>query len=120
MRSIPEGGGGGKPEAAESTLRVMVEMFCRAHHGVEKGAMCPECSALYRYAVERMRRCPYGADESGCSACRTPCYRPEMRARMRVVMRYAGPRMMLEHPIMAFRHYLKRRRRRGVRRSSGG
>ena len=29
-----------------------------------------------------------------------------MRARIREVMRYAGPRMLLSHPLMALRHLL--------------
>jgi hypothetical protein len=33
-----------------------------------------------------------------------------MRARIRAVMRYAGPRMLFRHPVLAFFHLLDRRR----------
>jgi hypothetical protein len=32
-----------------------------------------------------------------------------MRARIREVMRYAGPRMTLYHPVLAIRHLIGRR-----------
>jgi hypothetical protein len=31
-----------------------------------------------------------------------------MREKIRVVMRYAGPRMIYAHPIMGFRHLFKK------------
>jgi hypothetical protein len=34
------------------------------------------------------------------------CYQRERREQARVIMRYAGPRMMWEHPIMSVRHWL--------------
>ena len=34
-----------------------------------------------------------------------------MRERVRVTMRYAGPRMMLHHPILAVAHLLDGRRK---------
>lgn len=42
-----------------------------------------------------------------CSNCRVHCYRPDMRAEIREVMRFSGPRMMLHHPVMAVRHLLE-------------
>ena len=45
-----------------------------------------------------------------CSNCRVHCYRPDMRERIREVMRFSGPRMMLYHPVMAVRHLIESRR----------
>ena len=39
------------------------------------------------------------------------CYKPDMRQKVRQVMRYAGPRMMLRHPILAVRHMLDGKRK---------
>jgi len=39
------------------------------------------------------------------------CYKPEMRERIRGVMRFAGPRMALRHPLLAVRHLLDERRK---------
>ena len=32
------------------------------------------------------------------------CYQPAMRAQIRQVMRFAGPRMLLHDPVAAFQH----------------
>jgi len=34
------------------------------------------------------------------------CYAPEMREKIKEVMRYAGPRMLLSHPILAIAHLI--------------
>ena len=39
-----------------------------------------------------------------CSNCRVHCYKPEMREKIREVMRFSGPRMLLCHPILAVWH----------------
>ena len=39
-----------------------------------------------------------------CSNCKVHCYKPEMRARIQEVMRYAGPRMIFYHPLLAILH----------------
>lgn len=44
-----------------------------------------------------------------CSNCKVHCYRPEMREKIRVVMRYSGPRMLFCHPILALRHVAESR-----------
>jgi hypothetical protein len=49
----------------------------------------------------RKRRCARAAH----------CYRPEMRQRVREVMRFAGPKMLLRHPLLAVRHLLDERRK---------
>ena len=35
------------------------------------------------------------------------CYKPDMKEKMREVMRYAGPRMMWYHPIAAIKHLIR-------------
>ncbi len=39
-----------------------------------------------------------------CDRCEIHCYTREQLERIREVMRYAGPRMLLHHPIAAIRH----------------
>ena len=34
----------------------MIGLYCRAHHGTEKGALCPDCAALADYARTRSAR----------------------------------------------------------------
>jgi len=91
------------------TARTMIGMFCRRFHGKRS---CRNCDALLAYVEERIAKCPYGALKPACSQCRTHCYQEEMRQRIQEVMRFAGPRMLYRHPLMALRHLLNKRRRR--------
>lgn len=85
------------------TVRYMVEIYCKAHHGQIEG-LCQQCHDLLEYAEVRLDRCPYGQDKPTCNKCPIHCYKPDPKEQMRLVMRYAGPRMLLPHPILAIRH----------------
>lgn len=87
----------------------MIALYCRGCHG-SRGTLCPQCAQLAAYAAERSDRCPFMEEKTFCSNCRVHCYRPEMRRRIREVMRYAGPRMLFHHPVAAVRHALSARR----------
>jgi len=89
------------------TIGLMIEMFCRDHHG--RDGLCSFCRELLAYARKRTRACRFGKDKPACSACPVHCYRPEMRERIREVMRYSGPRMISRHPVLAVRHLLDKR-----------
>ena len=93
------------------TVRAMIGIYCRAHHATS-GQLCDDCSELLEYAYGRLGRCPFGADKPTCADCTVHCYKPAMRDRARAVMRYAGPRMLFKHPILALLHVLDARRNR--------
>lgn len=38
------------------------------------------------------------------------CYKPAMREKIREVMRFSGPRMMLYHPVLAVSHVIESRK----------
>jgi hypothetical protein len=81
----------------------MISIYCRGHHGPGRG-LCGECGELLDYALCRLERCPFGADKTPCARCPAHCYKPAMRTRIQEVMRYAGPRMLYRHPILALLH----------------
>ena len=83
----------------------MLRLHCRALHGGAAG-LCASCQELREYAGVRLARCPYGEAKPTCVECPIHCYERQMRERMRAVMAYAGPRMLLAHPILGFRHWL--------------
>ncbi len=87
----------------------MIALYCREHHGTGR-ELCADCSSLREYAVQRVQRCPLIEDKPTCANCPVHCYKPTMRERIRSVMRYAGPRMLRRHPILAILHVLERRR----------
>ena len=93
------------------TIRAMVRIYCRAHHGTSSD-LCQACGELLNYAMCRLDRCPFGADKTTCVQCPIHCYKPAVRQQVQTVMRYAGPRMILRHPILALWHVLDSRRKR--------
>ena len=42
-----------------------------------------------------------------CRRHEVHCYKPEMKERIRTIMRWAGPRMIIYHPVAAIRHLLR-------------
>ena len=63
--------------------------------------------ALNDYAILRSDRCPFMESKTFCSNCKVHCYKPEMREKIREVMRFSGPRMIFYHPVMAVRHVIE-------------
>jgi hypothetical protein len=92
------------------TLEAMIRIFCRDRHrgGHE---LCPECGGLRAYSGRRLDTCPFGEKKPVCANCPIHCYRPDMRGRIREVMRYAGPRMVWRHPVLAAFHLVDGRRK---------
>ena len=54
----------------------------------------------------RISRCPFMATKTFCSQCHVHCYTLEKLQAIKDVMRYAGPRMLLRHPVLVVRHGL--------------
>ncbi len=92
------------------TIETMVGMYCRGHRHDGRSPLCSECSALFEYAKRRLERCVFGDAKPACANCVVHCYKADMREQIRVVMRWAGPRMMLRHPLMAIAHMIAERR----------
>lgn len=95
-------------EQERATLLAMIHIFCKQQHG--GNPLCEECTQLWDYAEERLAKCPFGVEKPTCQNCTVHCYKPEMRERIREVMRYAGPRMIRHHPVMAIRHLIHNRK----------
>ena len=91
------------------TVGAMIGIYCRARHG-SAGELCADCAELLAYAGERIAKCPFGIDKPVCNHCTVHCYKPAMREEIQRVMRYAGPRMMRRHPLLAIRHLIRSRR----------
>src|SRR5512134_3605115 len=91
------------------TIRAMVRIYCCDHH-TAGAAPCGECALLMDYATRRLDRCVFGDDKPTCANCKVHCYNVAMREQVRVVMRYAGPRMIRRHPLLAIAHIVDGRR----------
>jgi hypothetical protein len=103
-----------KLEREKKTLLAMLRIYCRNHHGSTGKQLCPDCQQLREYADQRLQKCPFGAEKGPCSQCEIHCYKPEMRERIRDVMRYSGPRMLSSHPVLAMAHLIKERKHKSM------
>lgn len=95
----------GKLERERKTISNMVRIYCTKFHNPEDD-LCDDCRDLAAYTVECVTRCPCGEDKPACGLCRTNCFREDYYSRITVIMRYAGPRMICKHPLLAFSHLL--------------
>lgn len=86
-----------------ATIRAMVRMYCADHHG-QNPELCAECAPLLGYAARRLERCVFGDAKPTCANCTVHCYSAAKREQVRIVMRYAGPRMLLRHPVLGIAH----------------
>lgn len=87
-------------------VKKMIGLYCRKkHHGNE---LCGECRDLKDYALKRLSYCRFGEGKTACSNCPVHCYKPVYRQKIKEVMRYAGPWMILYHPVYSIKHLLNK------------
>jgi len=88
------------------TLEKMITLYCRLKHG-NKVEICDECSEVLKYAHSRLQSCPYKENKPECKNCNTHCYNEIMREKIRGIMRYTGPRMLIYSPVDYFKHVMR-------------
>ena len=91
------------------TLRIMLEIYCSGNHGTSTG-MCMDCKELLEYACKRVSVCPQNPDKPTCRECKIHCFAPDKRDKIRNVMKYSGPRMVLHHPLLAIKHLMREKK----------
>lgn len=91
-------------EKEQRTVEQMIRIYCR--HKDKSDELCPDCQALLEYARMRLTKCPFGEKKTSCRKCTVHCYRADMKERIKAVMRYSGPRMLLYNPKAAILHLL--------------
>lgn len=93
-------------EREQEMLPEMIRMYCHGVHKTSRGELCPDCTTLCAYALNRLEHCKFGNEKTFCSQCPIHCYNKEMREKIRGVMRYAGPRTIFSHPLAGTLHAL--------------
>lgn len=94
-----------KIDSEKKIVTYMIALYCRKKH--KRTITCADCRALMHYARNRLDKCPYGEKKPPCRKCATHCYRKDMRKKVRQIMRFSGPRMLLYHPVIYFKHLLR-------------
>lgn len=107
-------------EKEKKIIPVMIIKYCKGNHkavrkeqGIKGKEVCAECKELTEYALFRLDKCPFKVNKKFCSFCKIHCYKPEMREKIKQVMKYSGHRLMFRYPVFCFSHVaqlLKHRR----------
>lgn len=97
-----------KRDTEKKLVSLMIELYRKGHKNQE--GIDEECQELITYSDARIDTCPYMETKTFCSKCKTHCYKPDMREKIKQVMRYAGPRMLFHHPVMAIKHLIEEKR----------
>lgn len=95
-------------EEEKLTVSKMIHLYCRKKH--LRNNLCTECDGLHDYAMQRLDHCKFGEEKPVCAKCPVHCYKPDRREQIRVVMRFSGPRMMLNHPWLSIMHTVRKLR----------
>ena len=87
----------------------MVKIYCHGHkHQREnKKGLCPDCQELLDYSLFRLSKCPFKENKKFCSFCKIHCYKPDMKVRIKEVMKYSGPKMLFSQPIFSISHVVQ-------------
>ena len=91
-------------EREKQAVEVMIWLYC--HHRLKTEVLPSEYAELLTYAHKRLDCCKFGENKTSCKKCPVHCYAPAKRELIRQVMRWAGPRMIFYHPLIAIRHLL--------------
>lgn len=89
-------------EREKEVVGRMIELYCKKRLGMAE--VSDEYKEVEVYAHKRLDMCKFGNDKPACKRCPIHCYKPHMRDKIRTIMRWAGPRMMIYDPIAAIRH----------------
>lgn len=93
-------------EREKEVVGRMIELYCKKKLGMNE--VSTEYKELEVYAHKRLGMCKFGNNKPNCKRCPIHCYKPEMREKIRTIMRWAGPRMLIYDPIAAIRHLLNK------------
>ena len=96
--------GNNRIDREKRTVSRMITLYSKHKLGMKE--IPSELHELEEYAHQRLSRCKFGEHKPSCKRCPVHCYNPVMRQKIREIMRWAGPRMLLYDPIAAIRHLI--------------
>lgn len=89
-------------EKERKVVSLMIDLYCKKKHKTK--SLCKECQELKDYCNLRLDKCPFKDNKTFCSSCKIHCYRKDMQEKIKKVMKFSGPRMLIYHPIVALSH----------------
>ena len=101
-----------------------ISIFCRENHQAEDRTvfsykadgwcqvmrnkdlvLCQNCSRLLKHGITKLLLCPYDPKPM-CKKCKTHCYAPGYREKVRKVMRFSGSYLIRHGRLDLIFHYL--------------
>ena len=98
----------GRIDREKKTIKLMINIYCRKNHRKKEGQLCDECQELLEYAHKRLSFCKFGENKSTCSRCPIHCYKKDMKEKVKKVMKFSGPRLLIYNPIELIKHTLNK------------
>ncbi len=94
-----------KQEKELKVVTLMINLYYKKHKNNDISY-----DELLEYVTLRQSKCPFKETKTFCSNCKIHCYKENYRIKIKEVMKYSGPRMLLYHPILAIQHvyYMKK------------
>lgn len=86
-------------------VELMIKLYCNKKHNSKE--LCEECTELLGYAHKRLSYCKFGEKKSSCSKCPIHCYKKDMKIKIKEVMKFSGPRLIIYRPFEFIRHIFK-------------
>ncbi len=105
-----------KRQREKDIISLMMRIYCCGNKHIDiknrfvskaDAELCDDCSQLLKYAIDRTYKCPFIETKTFCSNCKLHCYQKHESEKIKKVMRYAGPRLLLYHPIPVIKHWIE-------------
>ena len=102
-----------KREKEIKIINLMMRIYCYGNKHIyhnnklfnkSEMVLCDDCTSLLKYAIDRINKCNFMETKTFCSNCKVHCYQKQEREKIKKVMRYAGPKIILYHPILIIKH----------------
>ena len=97
---------GNRHKIEAETISTVLALYCRKKHRCK--TPCIRCRIILDYALLQLCKCPYLDKKPKCSHCEMSCFKKEVRRELKIIMRWAGKRMIFYHPILTLLHYFHR------------
>lgn len=94
----------GRIQRERYTIEAMIRLYCKLSH--KRETLCNDCNDILVYANKKLDKCPFEENKPTCITCKIHCYQKEQREKIREIMRFSGPKMILHHPFLAIFHII--------------
>ena len=88
------------------TINAMIIIYCHSQHENKTG-LCDECNKTLEYAFLKIEHCRHHSKKPVCNKCTIHCFSKEMREKIKIIMRFAGPKMIFKHPYLGLMRFVE-------------